>query len=89
MNLTNTGIDLLHRCLLMTGKQGLMHPITLDLIDLRALEVIQDQAYLNSPQTQRWSIITTTTIIIIRRKDLRVYMVILPLPPLLLLGIGS
>jgi len=78
---------MLHRCLLMNGNQGLMHLTMLDLIDLRELEVIQDQVYLNSPQTQRWSITTTTTIIITHRKALRVYAVIPPLPPLLLLEI--
>jgi hypothetical protein len=71
----------------MSGKPGLMHLTMLDLImlDQKVLEVIPDQVYLISPQTQRWFIIIITTIIIIHQKDHRDYMVIrpLPLPPLL------
>jgi hypothetical protein len=85
MNLLNpnTRIDIPPHRLLMSGRQGLMHLITPDLVDLRVLEVIPDQVYLISLQTQRWFIITITTIIIIHQKDLLDYTVI-PLPPLLL-----
>jgi hypothetical protein len=88
MNLLNlnTRIDIPPHRRLMSGKQGLMHLTMLDLImlDQKVLEVIPDQVYLISPQTQRWFIITITTIIIIHQKDLRDYTVIRP-PPLLLL----
>jgi hypothetical protein len=49
----NTRIDIPPLRLLMSGKQGLMHLITPDLVDLRALEVIPDQVYLISRHTQR------------------------------------
>jgi hypothetical protein len=92
MNLLNpnTRIDIPPHRLLMIGKPGLMHLTMLDLImlDQKVLEVIPDQVYLISPQTQKWFIIIITTIIIIRPKDLPVYMVILHLPLLLLLEIG-
>jgi hypothetical protein len=51
----NTRIDIPPHHLLMSGKQGLMHLTMLDLIilDQKVLEVIPDQVYLISPQTQR------------------------------------
>jgi hypothetical protein len=90
MNLLNpnTRIDIPPHRLLMSGRQGLMHLITPNLVDLRVLEVIPDQVYLISPQTQRWFIIIITTTIIIHQKDLRDYMVIPPLPLLLSREIG-
>jgi len=86
-NLINTRVDIPPRRLLMSGKQGLMPLTMLDPPDLRVLEVIPDQVYLISPQTQRWFIIIITTIIIIHQKDLLGYMVIPPLPLLLSLEI--
>jgi hypothetical protein len=84
MNRLNTRVDTPPHRVLMSGKQGRMHLITPDLVDLRVLEVIPDQAYLISPQTQRWFITIITTTIIIQQKDLPVYTVIRP-PPLHLL----
>jgi len=84
---TSIKVGIPPRRLLMSGKQGLMHLTMLDLPDLKVLKVIPDQVYLISPPIQRWFIIIITTIIIIHQKDLQGYMVIPPLPPLLLLEI--
>jgi hypothetical protein len=90
MNLNpNIRIDIPPHRRSMSGKQGRMHLTMLDLVDLRVLEVIPDQVYLISPQTQRWFIIIITTIIIIHQKDLPVYTVIRPPPLLLLLEIET
>jgi hypothetical protein len=95
MNLINSRVDTLPHRVLMIGIQGLMHLTMLDLFDLRimldrkVLEVIPDQVYLISPQTQRWFIIIITIIIIIHQKDPRGYMVIRPLLLPLLLEIET